>query len=212
MEKTTKIQQLFLKKTFKIFLNTTLYSSTSPLNVHYSFKNLFIQNSNKGLLVLSVTRLFSIYINIYTYLYNLNYYNLNTFFFGTVFFKNEVHALNTLTLNTLKLNLRLNKLLLFLKPLLRNTQNQNLLKILIPSKISNAVIFDIFYHRNTINYLQKLSIFTLGVVPITYNIRTVDLSIPITVDSIFSIQFVLKLINTLKKASENAKYKNKLTL
>jgi hypothetical protein len=85
-------------------------------------------------------------------------------------------------------------------------------KLLLGENINTSIILDTNYHKSTLDYLHKLSVFTLGVVPTTYNAKVVDLALPISIDNIFSQLFVLKLIIKTGKLVEYDRYNSYLKL
>jgi ribosomal protein S2 len=72
--------------------------------------------------------------------------------------------------------------------------------------LNNSIILDINYHKSTLMYLDKLSVFTLGVVPTSYDIKSVDLAIPVNIDNLFTQLFIVRLLVKFIKISENTKY------
>lgn len=204
--------QVFLRKTFTNYIHIGLHSHSTLFRVHSTFQSMYIKNTKKGSITLNINRLFSNYINVVSYISNTSHYNLKPLIFGTVFFKNEIYALNWITAPAIKLSTRLNKLLLFVLPISRNTYNQNTVKLLLEYKTNNAIILDVLYHKTTVQYLRRLSIFSLGIVPTTYDSKSVDLVIPVSSDNIFSQLFILKLINSINKQSEYGKYVQNLSL
>ena len=69
-----------------------------------------------------------------------------------------------------------------------------------------SIITDINYHNSTINYLNKYNIYTFGIVPTIYNIKSVDLSLPVSSDNIYIQLFFIKLLLKIKKTVEYNKY------
>jgi hypothetical protein len=127
--------------------------------------------------------------------------------FGTSYSKKEVISLNWLTLTSYnKTNWRFSKLLLFVLPSPRTNNTYTMFKLLSGNGFLNSIVLDIIYHKTTLYYLHKLSIFTMGVVPTVYDIKSVDFSIPTNNDSIFNQLFVLRLIYKVSKSVENDKY------
>ena len=95
---------------------------------------------------------------------------------------------------------------MFILPISRSINTVKYLKLLLRSKINNVFILDLNYHKTTVYFLRKLSILTIGPVPITTNIKNLDIAIPIGNDNIFSQFFFIKTIVHLKKVSEYNKY------
>ena len=72
---------------------------------------------------------------------------------------------------------------------------------------SSAVLLDTTYHKYTLNYLTKLHYFTIGLIPANYNYKSVDLAIPVSIDSIFSQLFFTRLVLNIKQQTLNFSHK-----
>jgi hypothetical protein len=201
-----KKHKILYKKTFISYLNISLHTPTNTFKIHPSFNHLYLRQSVKGSLIINLLKFFSNWVNISTYLYNTLFYNLKPLLFGTVFFKNEVHSFNWLSLTKLNLNMRLSKTLIFTTPIKRNSVSNKIVKVLFGESVNTSIILDISYHKTTLDYLHKLSVFTVGIVPTTYNAKVVDLALPISVDNIFSQLFILKLLVKTGKFVEYDRY------
>jgi ribosomal protein S2 len=84
----------------------------------------------------------------------------------------------------------------------RNEFSVKITKLLHNNNLNNVVITDIFYHKTTIFFLQKLNILTLGFVPLNSNYKDLDVVMPINNDNIFMQLFLFKVIIFLKKTAE----------
>jgi len=183
-----------------------MYNHTNVFKVHPSFNHLYVRQSVKGSYTINLLKFFSNWLNISSYLYNTLFYKLNPLLFGTVFFKNEINSLNWLSLPKLNINIRLNKTLIFTTPIKRNSISSKVVRILFTLNSNTSFILDTNYHKSTLDYLHKLSIFTVGIVPTFYNAKVVDLALPISVDNIFSQLFIIKLITQTSKLVEYDRY------
>lgn len=201
-----KKHKLIHKKTFISYLNISIYNHTNVFKVHPSFNHLYVRQSVKGSYTINLLKFFSNWLNISSYLYNTLFYKLNPLLFGTVFFKNEINSLNWLSLPKLNINIRLNKTLIFTTPIKRNSISSKVVRILFTLNSNTSFILDTNYHKSTLDYLHKLSIFTVGIVPTFYNAKVVDLALPISVDNIFSQLFIIKLITQTSKLVEYDRY------
>ena len=200
-------RKFIINKTFNSYINIFFYTYIPNFNIHSSFINLYTTNSTKGSYTISITKLYSLWTNIYTLIYNLYFYNLNPTVFGNNYFKKEIIPLNWYSLtNYNKINWKFSKLLLFVLPSPRTNNTYTMFKLLTIKGFLNSIVLDITYHKITLDYLHKLSIFTIGIVPTIYNIKSVDFSIPVSKDSIFNQLFMLRLIYKINKSVQNDKY------
>lgn len=101
---------------------------------------------------------------------------------------------------------RLSKTMLFVTPMERSVDNDSVIQLIIKKGITNSLVFDTTYHQKTIDYLHKGVVFTVGTVPVTYDSKTLDFSIPISSDSLFSQLFMIKLVNKFIKHIEYVNY------
>jgi len=198
--------KLIFKKIFKHYLNMSITSFLVDKKVHNSFINLYIKSTGRGLVIFSIAKFYSKWVEISQYFYNLKFYNIKYTLFGTVFFKNEIFSVNWLTLSKLKVFWRYNQLLLFVTSSLNHNYLRLIYKLFKVGGFNNALVLDINYHKGTLSQLYKLNIYTMGVVPIIYNTSTVDLAIPAPSDTIFVQLFLLKFLLKVFKLSEVDRY------
>jgi len=204
--------KVLISKIFKTYLNISFYAYTSNTKIHPSFIHMYLLNSTKGSNLVNINKFFSVWLNVCTYIYNIYFYNLNPILFGTSFFKKEVYSLNWFSLPKLKTNWKYSKLFLFLVPTSKSGINSIVYKLLNIMGLTNSIVLDVNYHKSTLNHLNKLSIFTLGIVPTIYNIKCVDLALPVNIDNVFTQLFTIRLVVKLIKLSENNKYLNSWSL
>jgi hypothetical protein len=143
---------------------------------------------------------------VWSFIYNIFFYNIKTLFFGPPFLKKELCSLNFTNLNLLNFKLKFKNLLLFTVPLTRQLVSIKVIKLIINFKINNSFVFDTHYHKVTLNYLKNLTVVTVGIVPITSNPNTLDVSLVVMDNSIFSQVFTTTLILSIKKYTECSKY------
>ena len=196
---------IFFKKSFNYFVKLNVLTQKPTLKPHHSLSTLFISSGSKNSPVtFNLSKFYHKYTNTLQFIYNVFFYNLSTFLFGNVFLKNETHSFNWPS--TFKLQTRLTQILLFVLPFKRNKFSNTLLSFILTLGVKNAIIIDSLYHKTTVLFLQKISVLTIGVVPITSHYKSLDVSIPLANDNIFSQVFFIKLIFSLKKLTESQKY------
>ena len=165
-----------------------------------------MRHSTGGIYNLSITKLFNKWLQFSLFIYNISFYELKPIVFGTPFFKKEVNSINWLTLPKFNTYWRYTKLFLFFTPLHFSNKNNTLFKVLRGSGVYNSVVLDINYHRTTIVYLHKFFIFTLGIVPTSYDLKSVDLGLPVATDNIFTQLFFIKFFIKTSKVVEYNKF------
>ena len=70
-----------------------------------------------------------------------------------------------------------------------------------------AFIVDVLYHNKTIYYLHRHNFYTIGVVPITYNLNTVNFAIPTATESLFTQLFFVRFFIKVRKSTRTLRYK-----
>jgi hypothetical protein len=64
------------------------------------------------------------------------------------------------------------------------------------------MVVDIYYHKKTLFYLNKLGLLTVGPVPVYANMYTLFISLPTSSNSVFSNLFFLRLVMRVKKVAK----------
>ena len=193
---------------FNSYLTISANMYTSVCKLHSSFKSFFIKQSSKGSSIINLVKFFNNWLSMSSHLYDTLTYKIKPMFFGTTFFKKEIYTLNWLSLATTDTNLRLSKVLFFITPIDRTVTSDKIIKLITLKGVTNALVFDTQYHKTTLDYLHKFTVFTLGAVPVTYDAKVVDFAIPISSDNIFTQLFILKLVNKFSKNIEYNEYFN----
>ena len=103
-------------------------------------------------------------------------------------------------------------MLFLVLPLVKTNQFSSVSQVFTKLSINSAFLIDVFYHKKTLGFLKKLHIYTLGAVPLIYNSKNLDFSLPTTTDNSFAQFFNIQLLLYLKKQSEYSKYKSLLNL
>ena len=91
-----------------------------------------------------------------------------------------------------KLKLKLNKLLLFVTPLSRRGSLQKIIYFITRNASTNVFVLDLLYHQTTVKFLKKTTTLLIEPVPITHNIKNLDVVILIFTNNIFSQLFFSK--------------------
>jgi hypothetical protein len=205
---TGQVQQLKLFKTFKSFLQVNSSSSSTLMIPHFSFKHFYLGYRRGGLSLLNVNKLFNRWKDAYYLMFNLFYYEIELLTFSTSFFKSEVLSLNWQVMGRFKFMWR------YTKPFLTSKSNKittygdfifyrlNLLGLRV------ALVVDILYHSKTIYYLHRSGFYSVGLVPVNYNINSVNFAIPTSSDSLLTQIFFIRFLSIIQQNSKNLKYKS----
>ena len=198
----------FLRKSFSVYLSVSVFYQNTTIKPHYSFMSLFFTRSSHGKssLLLSVSKFYKKYVTTFHLIFTMFFYKLKVTFFGNFFLKNEIISLNWAFLPQNFLKLKLNQLLLFVTPLSRRGSLQKVVYFITKNTSTNVFIFDLLYHQTTIKFLKKTPTLLIGPVPITHDIKNLDIVIPVSTDNIFSQLFLIKTILLVSKWVEYKKY------
>lgn len=189
-------------KLFKLFrpyltLNTVFY--TFRYKIHASFAFFFIRHVAGGTSVVSIRKLFTRWKDAYLLLFNLFYYKIDLLVFGTSVFKNELLGLNWDALSRLKVSWRYTKPFLFHRPNKIDRLGDWLFTRIRIFGINSAFVLDVFYHKKTIHYLHRSGFYTIGAVPTTSHIKSVNFALPTSLDSSLTQLFFLRFTLVVKK-------------
>lgn len=191
---------------FTTYISMSISIYSGSFKVHPSFNSFYIKRRRYNSSTINLSKFFHNWISVSAHLYETLSYKVKPTFFGTTFFKNEIHTLNWLSLMDSSGGFRLSKTMLFVTPMERSVDNDSVIQLIIKKGITNSLVFDTTYHQKTIDYLHKGVVFTVGTVPVTYDSKTLDFSIPISSDSLFSQLFMIKLVNKFIKHIEYVNY------
>jgi hypothetical protein len=194
--------------TFKLYMQVNYTSNFLSNKTHSSFKSNFFSFNKKGLLVINISKIFQKWKVLYNLLFNIYFYKIKILTFGTSFFKKEVQSLNWDTSKKMKFMWRYTNIFFFF--------TQNKLEVIGGilfthfklSGYNTALVFDIIYHKYTLNYLNKLNYYTIGVVATTSNSKFVDVAIPVSSDNLFSQLFFLRTTLKIRQKALTSLYNN----
>jgi hypothetical protein len=187
---------------FKLFkpylvLNTVFY--TFRYEVHASFAFFFLRHVAGGTSVVSIRKLFVRWKDAYLLFFNLFFYKIDLLVFGTSVFKNELLGLNWDVFSRLRVSWRYTKPFLFHRPNKIDRLGDWLFARIRIFGINSAFVLDIFYHKKTIHYLHRAGFYTIGAVPTTSDIKSVNFALPTSLDSGLTQLFFLRFTLVVKK-------------
>ena len=186
------------KNVFYSFIRLNSWIKNKGLKTHHSFSVYYFYNNKSNLGFFNLRRTFNLWLNIVNFFKNIIFYKKLYTVFGNSYFKYEVLSLNYLLNKNFSI-WRYTHLLIFF---ISNKLTQSLehyLNYLILRDIRLTFIVDIFYHKRTVDILRKMKFVLIGPVPVTTNLYTLDIVLPVSSNSIFSNLFFMRLLLFLKR-------------
>ena len=205
-------EQLKLFKTFKSFLRVTSASNSTLMIPHFSFKHFYLGYRRGGLALLNVNKLFNRWKDTYYLTFNLFYYEIELLTFSTSFFRSEILSLNWQVMTKFKFMWRYTKPFLTSKPNKITTYGDFIFYRLNLLGLRVSLVVDVLYHSKTIYYLHRAGFYSIGLVPVNYNINTVNFAIPTASDSLFTQIFFIRFLAVTQQNSKTLKYKSQKSL
>jgi len=191
---------------FKSYLKLNSASQGTISTPHASFTQFYLGYRRGGLAVLNVSRLYSRWKEVYYLLFNLFYYELDLLTFSSSFFKHEVLALNWQFMAQYKFMWRYTQPFLTLRSTKINIYGDFVFYRLNLLGLNVALVTDVLYHAKTIYYLHRARFYTVGLVPVNYNLNTVDFAIPSASDSILGQVFFLRFLSLTQQNVSESRY------
>jgi hypothetical protein len=191
---------------YKIFLNTSILPTKNSFKVHPSTKSFFLNYSKLSVNIFNINKLFNRWQDFYYLILNIFFYNLPLVTFGTSVFKNELLSLNWFLNEKLKQHWRYVRPYIFTKENKINDEYTNIFSSLKLKGLTLSFVINVDYHKKTIYYLKRFNFFTIGVVPVTSNLLSVDFALPSSCESMSSHLFFIRTILYIKKLSEKNKF------
>jgi len=201
-----------LFNSFKVFVSLGSSTPRSLLKVHPSNKQLFLKVTVSGGNFTSLRLLFNVYDNLHSLLFNVLYSDIKLLSFGSSAFRQEIAALNWGYLSSYTSVFRLNNLSIFFRPNKLNDKFPKAFKFLRINGFHTSIVYDPNYHKRTIYYLQRLSFFSIGIVPANLPKYTLNVSLPTLNDTLLSHLFMLRLFMSISKSSKFKVFKTSQVL
>lgn len=189
-------------KLFKVFLTSSSSKPNTSLAKSYIIKFNYIYPSSSTSFI-SLQRLFTIWKNYYTLMYNIFYYKVNIITFVNSFFIREVAALNWF------MNKQLKNIWRYIQPFFffKSGQIFNLSNFfftqLRENNVNTSLVLDVFSNKKNLYYLSRYNFFTIGLVTANSYSKYIDFYVITTNDSIYTQLFFVRYLLSIKKVSEN---------
>ena len=196
-------------KMFKMFKTFIKLNSNSAHNItipHFSFKSFYMGHRRGGLTILNARKLFTRWKDIYHLLFNLFFYKLDMLIFGSSFFKSEILALNWQNMEKFKFMWRYTRPFLTLKSNKITTYGDFVFSRIGSLGFRLSLLIDILYHNKTIYYLHRAGFYTIGLVPVNYNMNSVNFAIPTSSDSLMAQIFFIRFTTLVKQSTLTNRY------
>lgn len=187
------------KKLFDTIVKLNGWLVNKNLVVHTSFKGYFIYSNLSNTGFFNLSKFTSIWLNLLTCLDNIFFFNLNFLAFGNPYFKKEVLSLNFFNTKLVKSWGKFIDSFIFFLNNKTSTSTEFYFKKIKSMGYIIFIIVDVYYHKKTLFYLNKLGLLTVGPVPVYANMYTLFISLPTSSNSVFSNLFFFRLIMRVKK-------------
>ena len=191
------------KNLFTLFTNVNTLLPGAQLIPHFSFIALYHFNKQSNVGYFNFKKVFNVWMTLLSFLLNLFFYNIEYLFFSSSYFKYENLALNWSINKNLKQIWRYTNPFLFFLNNKTTLQNNNYFYLLKKKHFNVAVVVDLYYHKRTLHYLNRYKFLTLGPVPLSSNFYSLNITFPVSANSLFSNLFFIRLLFKLRK---NASY------
>lgn len=193
-------------KMFKTFIKLNSNSAHNITTTHFSFKSFYMGHRRGGLVILNTRKLFTRWKDIYHLLFNLFFYKLDMLLFGSSFFKSELLALNWQNMEKFKFMWRYTRPFLTLKSNKITTYGDFVFSRIGSLGFRLSLLVDVLYHNKTIYYLHRSGFYTMGLVPVNYNMNSVNFAIPTSSDSLMAQIFFIRFTTLVKQSTLTSRY------
>ena len=201
-----KHNDLRLLNSFRSYLRINSASQSILTTPHHSFQNFYLGYRKGGLAILNVNKFYNRWKDVYYLIFNLFYYEIELLTFGTSLFRSEVLSLNWQSMNKFKFMWRYTKPFLSFRPNKITTYGDFVFYRLNLLGLRLALVVDVLYHNKTIYYLHRSGFYSIGLVPVNYNIASVNFAIPSAADSLLSQVFFIRFLSLTQQDSTHLKY------
>ena len=202
------ITNIKLLLSFKSYLRLNTASASTITIPHFSFKYFYLGYRRGGVALLNVNKFFTRWKDVYYLMFNLFYYELDLLTFGTSFFKNEILSINWQSMSRFKFMWRYTRPFFALRPNKITTYGDFVFYRLNLLGLRVGLIIDVLYHSKTIYYLHRSGFYTVGLVPVNYNINSVSFAIPSTSDSLLTQVFFLRFTTLIQQNTAALRFKS----
>ena len=195
-----------LLQSFKSYIRINSNSLTTLTIPHFSFKHFYLGYRRGGVAVLNINKFFTRWKDVYYLMFNLFFYKIDALTFGTSFFKQELLSLNWQSMKKFKFMWRYTRPFLSFRSNKITTYGDFVFYRLNLLGMRLGLVIDVLYHSKTIYYLHRSGFYTMGLVPINYNINTLNFAVPSTSDSLLTQVFFIRFMSLIKQNTLNVQF------
>jgi len=195
-----------LLTSFKSYIRVNSNSLNTLTIPHFTFKHFYLGYRRGGTSVLNVSKFFTRWKDVYYLMFNLFFYKIDALTFGTSFFKRELLSLNWQAMKKFKFMWRYTRPFLSFRSNKITTYGDFVFYRLNLLGMRIGLVIDVLYHSKTIYYLHRSGFYTVGLVPINYNINTLNFAIPSTSDSLLTQVFFIRFLSLIKQGTSNTQF------
>ena len=202
----TSIHQTWSKKLYLTYVKLNSGFHQNTLQPHSSQQIYYYLNKQLNIGILNITKLINVWHNILTFIENIFFYSIEYLIFANNYFKYESLSLNWKKLSLIKSFWRYTYPFIFFLNNKTTQKTELYFRFLLQKGFRVSFVIDIFYHKKTIFYFNKLKFISIGPVPISSNLYLLNLSLPVNSNSIFSNLFFIRFLLKLKKKNSKLLY------
>lgn len=181
-------------KPIYMHLFNSQWKTTNSLKVHYSFNNLYYFNSKTSIGFFNLNKLENVVLNFFTFLKNIFFFNVKYSIFTNSFLKYEAFSMNSKNLPFIKFLFKYSNPFIYFISNKATIKTDFFFQYILKNNVRVTFIIDIFYHKKTIHYISKHKFISLGPVPISSSLYTLNVSLPLINNSSLSNLTFLKLL------------------
>lgn len=203
--RTFSINSFYIYKIFNLLFLFNYFTLKTEVKLNAEYKMLFLRLSN-GFSWINNNQFLNLWLNGFSFIYNVLYYNLNPLIFGSPVFRKEVLAFNWKTNShdiqfwkisflyfIFKTNKYDNRIIFFYKQLRAR-------------KINFILMTDCFYHYKNLYYFKKLNFYTLGLATSSLNPWLLSYSLPNLSNTFFTQFFFFKIIMQISRFAVKTRF------
>lgn len=191
---------------FKVFISLGSTTTTSLITIHPTNRQLFLKSSSGSGGFTSVRLLLNTYNSFNTLLFNVLYFNMKVLSFGNSVFRQEICALNWDYLTPYLYLHKFNKLSIFFQPNRLNDKFPKIFRFFKTNGFHASIVYDSNYHKRTVYYLQRLSFYSIGIIPANMPKYTLNVSLPTLNDSLLMHLFMMRLFLRVNQSVRKSKF------
>lgn len=191
------------KKINLLILNSKFFLNYNKVQVHYSFHKFYIFNKHSNIVSWNLNKLANTWKNIFFIVKSIFFYNIKYICFSSFFLKKEAIFLNNTAFKTLKSTWRYSSYFIHFFNTKKTISTEFYFKSLLVKQYNMSFLIDFHYHKTALFFLKKFNFLTIGPVPISSSLYSLDIVFPLPSNLNNSNYFFVKSIINIKKDITN---------